>query len=123
MRTAALWLVMSCLFSGTGNPRSQGVSIIEIGDLQVTKSLAAVVKDSRGFPMDGVLGEEMSADWKTRLRSTRTDSKGRFSLKTVNGRKIYYLELTYKGFNPLRVRIQVDPQRGVDLQLQMTIST
>jgi hypothetical protein len=52
---------------------TQGISIIEIGNVQLARSLAAKVHDSAGSPIAGVLVEELSTDWKTLLRSTKTD--------------------------------------------------
>jgi hypothetical protein len=48
---------------------------------------------------------------------------GRFSLANVQGRKIYCLQLSTPGFDPLRLRVQVDRKRGANLKLKLTIAT
>jgi Carboxypeptidase regulatory-like domain len=115
--SAWLWFVAPALV------HPQGVSVVEIADIQVAQSLSAVVTDSAMVPMEGVTIEEMSTDCKTRIRATKTDSTGKFTLPTVRGRTVYYFELTYNGFDPLRVRIRVDEKRGKTIQLQMTFAT
>ena len=97
--------------------------VIELADLQLVKSLSAVVEDPAGSPLTSVLVQEFSSDWKTVLRTSATDSHGKFSLTSVQGRKIYFLQLSTPGFDPLRLRIQVDRKRGANLELKLTIAT
>jgi len=97
--------------------------VIELADVQLAKSLSAVVRDPTGSPLTKVLVEEFSPDWKTLLRTTATDNHGRFSLATGQGRNIYCLQLSSPGFDPLRVRIQVDRKRGGNLELKLVIPT
>jgi hypothetical protein len=96
--------------------------VIELADLQLVKSLSAVVEDPAGS-LTNVLVQEFSPDWKTVLRTSATDSHGKFSLTSVQGRKIYFLQLSTPGFDPLRLRIQVDRKRGANLELKLTIAT
>jgi hypothetical protein len=102
---------------------AQGVNTVEIGNVQLARSLTAVVHDSGGTPMAGVLVEEFSSDWKEPLRSTRTDVAGVFTFAPVRGRDLYYFQLTFENFNPLRVRVKLDRKRRKELQLQMELST
>ena|ERR1700719_90150 len=97
--------------------------IVELADVQLAKSLSAVVQDPVGSPLTNVLVQEFSPDWKTILRTSATDNHGRLSLATVQGRKIYYLQLSTPGFDPLRVRVQVDRKRGTSLKLKLMIAT
>ena len=97
--------------------------IIELTDVQLAKSLSAVVQDPSGSPLSDVLVQEFSPDWKTVLRTSATDNHGRFTLARVQGRKIYCLQLSTPGFDPLRLRVQVDRRRGVNLKLKLTIAT
>ncbi len=117
------WFIVSLLFFVPVHVDAQGVVIIEIENVQLVRSLAAVVHDPAGFPMAGVLVEELSSDWKTTLRSTMTDPMGAFAFVPVKGRDVYYFQLTLKEFNPLRVRVKVDRKHGKELQLQMELST
>lgn len=123
MATRLLWFVASCVFFVPAQVDAQGVEIVEIERPQIGRSPAAVVHDPAGLPMPGVFVEEFSSDWKTSLRSTKTDAKGAFTFAPVKGRDVYYFQLTSKNFNPLRVRIKLDRKRGKKLQLQMELST
>jgi hypothetical protein len=102
---------------------AQGVTTVEIENVQLVRSLTGVVHDAAGSPMPGVLVEELSSDWKESLRSTRTDAAGVFRFSRVKGRDIYHFQLRTKAFNPLRVRVKVDRFRGKKLDLQMEVST
>jgi hypothetical protein len=67
-------------------------------------------KTLQAYPIPKALVQELSPDWKTVLRTSSTDAKGRFSLASARGRKIYFLQISAPGFDPLRVRIQVEPR-------------
>jgi hypothetical protein len=64
---------------------AQGVNTVEVGNVQLARSLTAVVHDSGGTPMAGVLVEELSSDWKESLRSTKTDVADVFYLRPRKG--------------------------------------
>jgi hypothetical protein len=102
---------------------AQGVITIDIENVQSTRAVAAIVHDPAGFPMAGVLVEELTSDWKESLRSTKTNASGAFTFAPAKGRDVYYFQLTLKGFDPLRVRVRVDHKRGKELRLQMEPST
>jgi hypothetical protein len=97
--------------------------IIEIERIQLATSLSAVVTDFAGTRMQDVLVEELSSDWNQSLRSTKTDAKGRFTFLPVKGRDIYFLQLRVNGFDPLRVRVKIDPKQGKKLRLKLEIAT
>jgi len=117
-----LWLCVSFIFLVPTHLHAQ-YQIIEIEKVQLATSLAAAVTDITGSPMPGVLVEEFSSDWKQSLRSTKTDAKGRFTLAPVKGRGVYYLQLRIDGFDPLRVRVKIDPKQGKNLRLKLEIAT
>jgi hypothetical protein len=122
MFNRVLWLCVSFIFLVPIHLRAQ-YQIVEIEKVQLATSLAAVVTDIMGSPMPGVLVEECSSDWKQSLRSTKTDAKGGFTLAPVKGRDVYYLQLSMNGFDPLRVRVKIDPKRGKNLRLKLEIAT
>lgn len=97
--------------------------IIEIEKVQLAGSLAAMVTDPAGSPMPGVLVEEFTSDWKQALRSTKTDAKGGFTFAPVRGRDLYYLQLKIDGFDPLRVRMKIDPKQSKKLRLKLELAT
>jgi len=122
MITRLVWFVGSLLLVPAFLD-AQGVATIEIQNVQLARSLGAVVHDSAGFPMAGVLVEEFTSDWKESLRSTKTDATGRFTFTRVKGRDVYYLQLRMDGFNPLRVRVKINQMLGKNLQLKLNIAT
>ena len=117
-----LWVSFGFIFLAPIDLHAQ-YQIIEIEKVQLATSLAAVVTDITGSPMPGVLVEEFSSDWKQSLRSTKTDAKGGFTLVSVKGRDVYYLQLRMNGFDPLRVRVKIDPKQGKNLRLKLKIAT
>lgn len=117
-----LWLGVGFIFLVPIHLHAQ-VQIVEIEKVQLATSLAAVVTDITGTRRSGVLVEEFSSDWKQSLRSTKTDAKGRFTLAPVKGRDVYYLQLRMDGFDPLRVRVKIDPKKGKNLRLELKIAT
>ena len=117
-----LWLCVRFIFLVPIHLHAQ-YQVIEIEKVQLATSLAAVVTDITGSPMPGVLVEEFSSDWKQSLRSTKTDAKGGFTLVSVKGRDVYYLQLRMNGFDPLRVRVKIDPKQGKNLRLKLKIAT
>jgi hypothetical protein len=97
--------------------------VVETANVQLVKSLSAVVQDPEGSQLKNVLVQEFTPDWKTVLRTSATNNHGRFSLATVQGRNIYCLQLSTPRFDPLRVRVQVDRKRGASLKLKLVIAT
>jgi hypothetical protein len=116
------WLSFSFLFLVPIHLSSQ-YATIEIAEVQLARSLGAVVQDANGSPIPGVLVEEFSSDWKESLRSTKTDTSGGFTFAPEKGRGVYYLQLRMNGFDPLRVRVKLDAKRGKSLQLKMEVAT
>ena len=113
------WLIVSLAILIPAQPQY----VVEIGNVQLAQSLPAVVRDPAGEPLPGVLVEEFNSDWKESLRSTTTDVAGVFKFAPSKGRNVYHFQLRLNGFNPLRVRVRVDPKRGKELQLQLELAT
>ena len=94
--------------------------------LQRAKCLCGIVTFVTGDPVPDAQVEELGQDWKgPQLRSTRTDSEGRFTFAPIKGRKIYYLQISSRqpGVNPLRVPIQISRFRGTKLlRLQLHLA-
>jgi hypothetical protein len=100
-----------------------GVELIIIENVQYSRTLIVTVTDSADAPISHVKVEEMDAGWKHLIRSSETDTHGQFTLSSTPGRKMHFLQLSSYGFNPLRVRIAVSPQKGKDLKLEMHVAT
>jgi hypothetical protein len=122
MPNRLFWLCVCFIFLVPIHLHAQ-YQIIEIEKVQLATSLSAVVIDNTGSPMLGVVIEEFSSDWKQSLRSTKTDATGGFTLAPVKGRDVYYLQLKMNGFDPLRVRVKIDPKQGKNLRLKLEIAT
>jgi len=41
----------------------------------------------------------------------------------VKGRDVYFLQLRMNGFDPLRVRVKIDPKQGKNLRFRLEIAT
>ena len=97
------------------------MEVVEIDTPQFAKSVAGVVNDPSGAALPGVTVEERSADWKTVLRSTETDAKGRFRFSSSPNQVTYRLEFSRSGFNWLRVKLQLDKNAKSGVVLKMPI--
>jgi len=96
--------------------------LIEIEELQLSKSTAGVVIDPSGAAIPNVTVEERSNDWKIVLRTTHTDEKGRFHFSR-NPKRVVHLEFSSPGFNRLRIRVQLDKKGEAKLAVKMSIAT
>jgi hypothetical protein len=97
---------------------------IAVLGLQHAKCLCGVVTVN-GVPVQYAKVEEFGPDWKGTLRSTDTDSEGRFTLAPVKGQLVYYLQVSTRGtgVNPLRVPVEIGRFRGVKfLHLQLHLA-
>jgi Carboxypeptidase regulatory-like domain len=123
MRRLLKAIAMTALLLCPSSRISAQAETVEIVRVQLADSLSGLVRDPAGAPVPKVIVQESSPDWKRPLRSTQTDPHGVFSLTPVHGRRVYYLQLSARGFNPLRVRVQVDPKRGGKLRLKLYLAT
>lgn len=97
--------------------------VIQLADVQLAKSVGATIEDPTGDPVPKAVVQEFSADWNTVLRSTSTDTKGKFSFAPAPGRTLYFIQISASGFDPLRFRLKVDTKRGASLKLKLTVAT
>jgi hypothetical protein len=58
MSGIAFWAALLFLVLNPAGSHLQGVTIVEIGDIQTARSLSATVTDVQEFPMEEVLVEE-----------------------------------------------------------------
>lgn len=94
-----------------------------IQEVQVSNLLSAVVVDPDDSPRDGIVVEEMSADWTKILRTTKTDANGVFTLEPVKGRKIYYIRLSNPVLQRTEFRMMMDKKHGKPIKIQMENAT
>jgi 5-hydroxyisourate hydrolase-like protein (transthyretin family) len=95
---------------------------VEIEKPQLAKTVAGVVNDPSGAPLPDVTVEERSDDWKTVLRSTQTDERGRFHFSRT-AKAVYYLEFSRPGFNRVRIRLQIQKKANRFVIVTMPIGT
>jgi hypothetical protein len=97
--------------------------VVEIGNVQVARSLSGTVADPADAPISHVQVIEVAADWHTTLRSTVTDAEGHWSLAPVANQKVYYIRLVKgSGFNEVRFRVRLDKQKGKDLRVKIPLA-
>jgi hypothetical protein len=96
---------------------------VEISNIQVAKTLTGTVVDPVDSAVPGVQVLELSSDWQTVLRTTTTDGNGKWSLPPMAGQQIYYLRFVANGFDPLQVRVKLNPTKGRDLRFKLPIAT
>src|SRR5882724_11876264 len=77
--------------------------VTEIAEVQVSRTLSAVVQDPQGAAVAGAVVEEFSPDWKVSWRTGRTGADGRFMLAAIGPRKIYYIQIKAPGFKTLHL--------------------
>src|SRR6185437_3670577 len=96
--------------------------LIEIEEVQLSRSTAGVVIDPSGAAIPNVTIEERSDDWKIVLRTTHSDEKGRFHFSSDPNRTIH-LEFSSPGFDLLRIRVRLDKKGEAKLVVKMVIAT
>ena len=120
MKTALLRIVFLFLFSFSGVGQME---IVEIEKPQLAKSIAGTVSDPSGTALPGVTVEERSEDWKTVLRSTETDDRGRFHFSARPKKTIYHLQFSRSGFNWVRIKLQLDNKAAPTVAVKMPLGT
>ncbi|MCU1312197.1 MAG: hypothetical protein JWO20_3322 [Candidatus Angelobacter sp.] len=100
-----------------------GIETVEIGTVQVSKSLSGVVVDQMGSAIKSVLVEECGPDWQICNEATRTDTIGFFSFKSANKQKIHYLRFSMNLFNPVVMRVRLSNWTTKPLKVRLPLST
>jgi hypothetical protein len=125
-RQLLVWGVALLLFIVCFRPHVYAAEEIVELRLQTVKALRGIVVYPNGHIVKGAKVAELTSDWKTELRETRTDEEGRFSLAPVKGRKVYYLQVTVPkaaGVKPLRVLAKINRLWGKgSLRLRLNLA-
>jgi hypothetical protein len=119
MKSFVLFVLYMALFSSA----FAGVETVEIGKIQIARTLTGTVVDPSDSALPGVQVLEVSSDWQTVLRTTTTDSSGKWLLAPVPKQQVYYLRFVAYGFNPLQVRVELNRRKGRDLRFKLPIAT
>lgn len=99
------------------------LQLIEIEKPQLSKSVRGLVTDPVGTVVSGVSVEEWTPGWKKFVRATRTDRNGRFSFQPERGKAIYYLQFRSMGFDPLRLKLKLDPKGKAHITIKLVVAT
>ena len=118
MRALPLFACLAFLSVGVAGQ----MEIVEIEKPQVAKKVEGVVNDPSGAALPDVTVEERSDDWKTVLRSTRTDESGRFHFSR-GAKTVYYLELSRSGFNWVCIKLEIQKKAKRLVTVTMPIGT
>lgn len=97
-------------------------SAIEYTKVRNAAELSGVVLDQVGAPISEVRVSEMSDKWSTELRSTATDSQGRWSFTPTETGKIYEIQLRKVGFHAVRIRVKVTKHRAKPLIVELPVA-
>jgi 5-hydroxyisourate hydrolase-like protein (transthyretin family) len=97
-------------------------STIEYTKVRNAAELSGVVLDQVGAPISEVRVSEMSGNWSTELRSTATDSQGRWSFTPTETGKTYEIQLRKLGFHAVRIRVKVTKHHAKPLIVEMPVA-
>ena len=89
---------------------------VRIEEPQPAQRVEGVVLDPTGVPIPDMTVTDRTENWGAILRSTVTDSKGRFRFPRQKGKSIYFLYSYHPSFNELELKLKVDkkaPQHGI----------
>ena len=120
---AALFCLVASLLPSSPVCADVGIEIIVDRNIHLAPSLSAVIIDSEGSPIKGVVVEETGENWTGLLRTTTSDASGRFTFEPVKGRKIYYFIFKSDGFHWMEYRMKVNPLHWKTLKLLMEVAT
>ena len=93
--------------------------LVIIEELQPAQRVEGVVLDPSGAPIPDMTVTDRTEEWGAELRSTTTDSKGRFHFSQQRGKSVYYLRFDHALFNPLQLKLKLDkhaPQRAITVR-------
>jgi hypothetical protein len=114
------WLILCMAISSSAFAQW---ATVEIGKIQIAKTLTGTVVDPADSAVPAVQVLEVSSDWKTVLRTTTTGSNGKWFLPPTPGQQVYYLRFVADGFDPLQVRVELNHRKGRDLRFKLVIAT
>jgi hypothetical protein len=96
---------------------------VEIPQPQMATAVAGVINDPSGAPLSGVTVEDCSPNWKTVLRSTETDDKGRFHFSRKSKQTVYYLKFSRAGFNWVELKLELKKGSPAAITVKMPLGT
>jgi len=86
------------------------------------QALSGLVTDASGAPIEHVLVERATSDFKTRIDASLTDSAGRFHFRWMHSGR-YYLRIRYRGFDDYLISVHVSPKADTNfLKIPLVVS-
>jgi hypothetical protein len=112
-------LVAFCALAAAAAPQSP---TIQIKTPFRISSLSGIVLGTAGRGVPGVLIEECERDWKKCSKFGRTDKHGGF---VSAGRRTgeHFLRFSSEGFEPLEIRVIVNPYVMQSLEVRLEVAT
>ncbi len=82
--------------------------LVIIEEPQPAQRVEGVVLDPSGAPIPDMTVSDCTDNWFAVLRTTKTDSNGRFRFSRQTGKIVYNLRFDHPGFNPLQLKLKLD---------------
>jgi Carboxypeptidase regulatory-like domain len=98
-------------------------AIVEYAKTRSSKSLSGSVNDKSGNVITDVRVREMSSDWKAQLRSTKTDTNGRWFLYPFVSGKTYCIEFSKPNFNTVHIRVKITNHGNETIVVELPVAT
>jgi hypothetical protein len=107
-------VVLTCVFLLV--PASAVRVLVVIEEPQPAQRVEGIVLDPSGTPIPDIVVTDRTENGVTVLRSTKTNSEGRFHFSRQLGKTAYCLRFDHPSWNPLQITLKLDkhaPQRGI----------
>lgn len=105
-------------------PTGHATTLVVQQEISVSSALRGhVLVRGTDEPANGVTVELCSADWKTVLKSTKTDDKGHFELEQPATGKLFYIRVSAPGMDIYELRVRVKKQAAKELTIRLSIAT
>ena len=112
------------ILAAVPHARAQGYAVVEQARVSVVPRLAGhVAAGITEEPVADVRVELCSPEWKTVLKSIKTDRNGDFSFGTGSNGELFYLRLSSPGFDPYQFRIRIDTHAKSKLVIHLVVAT
>ncbi|HEY6445853.1 MAG TPA: carboxypeptidase-like regulatory domain-containing protein [Acidobacteriaceae bacterium] len=113
----SLFLVFAAAFA------SAQMETIEYAKTFSVRHLAGVAKDPSGAIVSDVRIEVCNDDWASCFAAVTTGADGRFSFLNLPGRSIYFVKVSARGFDQLRLKVRLRSFARGELAIRMHIAT
>jgi 5-hydroxyisourate hydrolase-like protein (transthyretin family) len=105
-------------------PIGYATTLVVQKEISVSRALTGhVLVRATDEPASGVIVELCSADWKTVLKSTKTDEKGHFELEQPATGKLFYIRVSAPGMDIYELRARIKKRAAKELTIRLSIAT